>query len=292
MRVIIPKLSGFCPGVRNAEKKLLAENARVGPGRIYAYGNIINNTNYINYLVGRNIKTVTEVDRLPTDSYVAIRTHGIDRHEEAGLRKKFRLIDLTCVNVKRVQLSIQEYADKGYFTIITGKKNHPEIKGLKSYAGDFRVIETDKELERFVKQFPQFMKNSEHTKIFIVSQTTGRRDFFEKAIEEITRVCPPGTEIVTDNSICPLTNRKEEEALRLQNQADITFVVGDRLSSNANKLFNILAENHRPVYFVSDLENLISLKPRLEHCERALLVSSASTPQFIEDDIRGYLESL
>ncbi len=293
MQVIVPKLSGFCPGVRRAEKKLLAENSRVGPGRIFAYGNIINNSNYINYLADQDIKTVALPDNLPSDAYVAVRTHGIDKHEEAGLRKKFKLIDLTCVNVKRVQLSIQEHADRGYFTVITGKKNHPEIKGLKSYAGGFRVIETDEELGRFVREWQGIQVDKElKNRIFIVSQTTGRRDFFEKAIAEITRACPPGTKIVTYNSICPLTNRKEEEALRLQEQADITFVVGDKLSSNANKLFNILEEKSKKVYFISDLPGLVSLKPPLKECKRALLVSSASTPQFIEDEIREYLESL
>jgi 4-hydroxy-3-methylbut-2-enyl diphosphate reductase len=292
MHVIIPKLSGFCPGVRSAEKKLLAENGKVSPGRIYAYGNIINNSNYINYLADQDIQTVTVLEKLPCNAYVAIRTHGIDRHEEAGLHKKFKLIDLTCVNVKRVQLSIREYADKGYFTVITGKKNHPEIKGLISYAKEFKVIETDDELECFLTEYPGLIKTREHNKIFIVSQTTGRKDFFEKAVDKITHAFLPETEIVTYNSICPLTNRKEEEALRLQEHADITFVVGDSLSSNANKLFNILAEKGRDVYFISDLAGLVSLKLPLKQYHRALLVSSASTPQFIEEEIRRYLETL
>ena len=99
MQVIIPKLSGFCPGVRNAEKKLLQENKKVKPDRIYAYGNIINNSNYIEYLARQDIQTIENVDALPAGSNLAIRTHGINKDEETRLQKKFKLIDLTCVNV-------------------------------------------------------------------------------------------------------------------------------------------------------------------------------------------------
>ncbi len=292
MQVIIPKLSGFCPGVRNAEKKLLQENNKVKPGRIYAYGNIINNSNYIDYLAGQDIQTIESVNGLPEGSYLAIRTHGINQAEEARLQKKFKIIDLTCVNVKRVQLAISEHAGQGYFIVITGKKNHPEIKGLISYARDFMVIETAAELEHFLKDCPLLLKEKKYYKIFIVSQTTGSRDFFENTVNSIKKICTPDREIATYNSICPITNRKEEEALQLQQQVDITFVAGDTLSSNANKLFNVLAQKAKAVYFIADLNELISLKLPLTHYKRALLVSSASTPFFIEDQIRQFLENI
>ncbi|MBN1798772.1 MAG: hypothetical protein JW822_09345 [Spirochaetales bacterium] len=279
--------------MRNAEKKLLQENKKVKPGRIYAYGNIINNTNYIKYLAEQDINTVENVNSLAKDSYLAIRTHGIDKNEEARLQKEFKLIDLTCVNVKRVQLSIRDHTEQGYFIVITGKKNHPEIKGLISYARDFMVIETNTELEQFLKHCTVLLAKKKYQKIFIVSQTTGSRDFFENTVNRIKNTCAQDIEITTSDSICPITNRKEEEALQLQQRADITFVVGDTLSSNANKLFNILAKTkEKAVYFVADLQELINLRLDLKRYKRALLVSSASTPLFIEDQIRKYLESI
>jgi (E)-4-hydroxy-3-methyl-but-2-enyl pyrophosphate reductase len=292
MQVIIPKLSGFCPGVRNAEKKLLRENKKINPGRIYAYGNIINNSNYIEYLSRQNIQTLESVDTLAQGSYVAIRTHGINKQEEERLQNIFKLIDLTCINVKRVQLSILNHAERGYFIVITGKKNHPEIKGLISYARYFKVIETKNELEHFLKTIVSLLKQKSCHKIFIVSQTTGSKDIFEETVSGIKKICSPQIEITVSNSICPITNRKEEEALRLQQQVDITFVVGDTLSSNANKLYNILAKEKKTVYFVTDLKELRSLNLPLARYKKALLVSSASTPFFIEDEIRIFLENV
>jgi len=285
-------MSGFCPGVRNAEKKLLQENSRPRCGHIYAYGNIINNSNYITYLKGLDIHTVGSVDQVPPGSSLAIRTHGINKQEESALEKNYNLIDLTCVNVKRVQLSILDYAARGFFTVIIGKKNHPEIKGLVSYAENYVVIETPEELEDFALRYHGLLQHQKVNRVFIVSQTTGRKDIFEMAVEKIKQTCSPRTEIVTYNSICPITDRKEKEALRMQAEVDITFVVGDRLSSNANKLYTILAEKSTEVYFIADLAELISLNLPLKNHSCALLVSSASTPLFVENEIRAYLEDI
>ncbi|MEJ2662574.1 MAG: 4-hydroxy-3-methylbut-2-enyl diphosphate reductase [Spirochaetia bacterium] len=232
------------------------------------------------------------VDQVPPGSSLAIRTHGINKQEESALEKNYNLIDLTCVNVKRVQLSILDYAARGFFTVIIGKKNHPEIKGLVSYAENYVVIETPEELEDFALRYHGLLQQQKGNRVFIVSQTTGRKDIFEMAVEKIKQTCSPRTEIVTYNSICPITDRKEKEALRMQAEVDITFVVGDRLSSNANKLYTILAEKSTEVYFIADLAELISLNLPLKIHSCALLVSSASTPLFVENEIRAYLEDI
>jgi (E)-4-hydroxy-3-methyl-but-2-enyl pyrophosphate reductase len=288
MQVTRPRLSGFCPGVRSAENKLFRENKKIAPKPIFAYGHIINNSNYINYLKSFNIRTLDTVSGLPKGSYLALRTHGIDREEEHKLKAKFQVIDLTCVNVKRVQLSIQDHSRRGYFTVITGKKDHPEIKGLVSYTANFTVIETRSDLERFLAGIPGKIKKP--GKIFVVSQTTGSKDLFDWTVAGIKNKCGNKMEVAAYNSICPVTEQKEQEALKLQAHVDITFVVGDSLSSNANKLYDILSGPKIPVYFIADLEGLIALKLPLAKYKQALVVSSASTPLFIEEEICRYLE--
>jgi 4-hydroxy-3-methylbut-2-enyl diphosphate reductase len=292
MQVIRPKLSGFCPGVRNAVKKLFQEKKKIGLNPIYAYGNIINNSNYIAYLGEHRIQTVETTDNLAQGSYVAIRTHGINRQEELLLKIRFNTIDLTCVNVKRVQLSISDHSRQGYFIVITGKKDHPEIKGLISYAQDYLVIENYPELELFLKQDLSHLKEKGYNKLFIVSQTTGSQDLFEQTVTGIKKICGKQMEVAIYDSICPVTERKEQEALRLQKQVDITFVVGDTISSNANKLYNILSGAKTPVYFIADLKELLSLKLPLSTYSEALVVSSASTPLFIEEEICNYLKKI
>lgn len=286
MKVVVPKHSGFCPGVKNAEQVIFREKEKRNRQSICVLGYMINNHNYIDYLYRNDIRTVDSLDEVKSDSIVAIRTHGCDRYLEKKIRNRFEVLDLTCRNVKRVQLTIQEHSEAGFFILITGKKIHPEIQGLVSYARGHFVIEQEQDLDEFIRQYTEGPD-----KIFIVSQTTGRQELFDTTIREIKRVFGNTHEIEFYNSICPVTARKEREALGLQRQVEITLVIGDRLSSNANKLYSILSENGGRTYFFQDLGEIRESGVDWTGFKTAQVVSSASTPHFIEDEIINFLSS-
>ena len=294
MNVLIPGLSGFCPGVKNAEKRIFNELEKNPSGSFSVLGMMINNRKYIEYLTERKIETVENPEDIDTDSTVFIRTHGIDRNLQEQLSSKYKLIDLTCSNVKRVQEIIKKHSEDGAVVFITGKKTHPEVTGLKSYGRVTVVFETESELDQFINR-PEidgkvFLPES-YSRIFITSQTTGSRVLFESAIKKL-RARWPETEISFFNSICPVTARKESEAIELQEKADISFVIGDPLSSNANKLYKILNEKKAETYFIQDVKELKNLKLNFSNCSTAMVVSSASTPNFVENEVIKYLESV
>lgn len=292
MTVFVPELSGFCPGVKHAERNLFKEKGEKGSTPIYVYGYMINNRNYIRYLENHEIFTVEEPDELSEGSVVVIRTHGINRHQERKLREKHEVIDLTCRNVKKVQLKILEQASSGAFVVITGKKSHPEVLGLISYAGEAEVVEGEEDLKRLLGWCRRTRGEIENrfTKIFITSQTTGNRRLFLKTVSEVQRACGAGLPVEEFDSICPITANKEQEALEIQKQVDITIVIGDPLSSNANKLYSILRSRDRTTYFVQDLDRLIEMDLPLHTFSTAQVVSSASTPEFVEGEIISYLQ--
>jgi len=291
MEVVVPRSSGFCPGVKAAEKRLFAEMA-CHDGRISVYGNLINNSRYIAQLSSKNIFTVKRIDELPPGELVAIRTHGIARNEEAALRARNEVLDLTCANVKKVQLKILEHSERGLYVVITGKRKHPEVIGLESYAERGSVIETEADLEALVLRLPPELGSSGCHGVFVVSQTTGDRDFISRAIEALRPVVGSGREFSYFDSICPVTSLKEQEALALQETCDASFVVGDRESSNAARLYERLARKDGRTFFVEDLEALKGLGLGLGSFRRALVVSSASTPQVLEDEIVAYLRAV
>jgi 4-hydroxy-3-methylbut-2-enyl diphosphate reductase len=293
MIVVIPERSGFCPGVKNAEKNIIRLKKEHQSSPLYVYGFLINNKNYIEYLSGQDIHTVESLDDIPNGATVIIRTHGLDRRQEAVLRSRFHVVDLTCVNVKKVQHEIAARTAEGFFIVIVGTKNHPETKGLVSYAEHCAVLEKADELEVLFDRLVLSFGNDSPKKIFICAQTTGSRELFERVISALTTRLGSEYEIRIHDSICPVTDRKEKEALRLQREVDVSFVVGDRISSNATKLFRILsAATENKVYFIEDLDDLISLELALGLYRKALLVSSASTPLFIEKKIKAYLAAV
>ena len=290
MKVIVPKRSGFCPGVKHAEKKLFKTKNVEGNTPIYVYGYMINNSNYIKYLEENRIYTVESPEGLPEGALVVIRTHGIDRRVEAELRKRFDVIDLTCPNVKRVQLKLQEESDKGALVVITGKKTHPEVLGLVSYAARAEVIENEEDLARFIEWCKSHREEvcSRFSKIFVASQTTGSRNLFVRVLTEVRSSCNSDIPVEEFNSICPITANKEKDSLKIQKRVNVTFVIGDPLSSNANKLYTVLKNADPSTFFIQDAEELKSIA--LSGYKVAQVVSSASTPEFVEEAVISYLE--
>ena len=285
MNVLVPALSGFCPGVKAAEKKIFAEKKQMDDKPIFIPGMMINNRSYISHLEAKGVITVETTDDIPQGAAAAVRTHGLNRHIERTLAETCSLLDLTCVNVKKVQNRISKASEDGAFTVISGKRSHPEVLGLESYADNSVVIESEDDLDIFISG------KLKPARIFITSQTTCSRKLFELTVSRI-RTAFKDADISVFDSICPVTEKKEAEALELQKKADISFVVGDRLSSNANKLFNILKSADERVFFIKDLDDLLGLKLDYRGVENAMIVSSASTPEFIEKEIVEYLESV
>jgi 4-hydroxy-3-methylbut-2-enyl diphosphate reductase len=288
MKVIRTKYSGFCPGVTQAEKKIFRARSRHVEGSIYILGYLIHNQTYIDYLARQSVATVSGADAVPKGSVVVLRTHGIRREVEEGLRLRYEVLDLTCPKVKKIQLKIRDYARKGFFVLITGKKNHPEVQGLLSYAENSEVIETARDAERFFAALP----DSAIRKLFIVSQTTGEPELFhETARLAGEKVAELGMTLEVFDSICSITALREREALKLQKEVDLTFVIGDKISSNATKLYRALASAAAPVYFVNSRQDIEALGLDFSAWKTAQVVSSSSTPAFLEKEITDYLES-
>jgi len=128
--------------------------------------------------------------------------------------------------------------------------------------------------------------------VLVVSQTTGTRKSYERTVRRLREALPARYEVKAFDSICRITSLREAEALKLQEKVDVTFVVGDRLSSNANKLYEVLNKNNERTYMVQDLSELSDLALDLRACRSAQVVSSSSTPTFVEQEIIEYLSGL
>ena len=287
MIVIVPKTSGFCPGVKRAEDGVF--KIKETSNEVNLHGPLIHNQNYISMLQEHNIKAVT-TDSLNQGDTLVIRTHGISRYEEIELAKKFVLKDLTCPIVKRVQKHVEKATSENSFVIISGKADHAEVQGLVSYAQYFLVIENKQELENFIQEYQNIIPQDCQC-IFIISQTTHSRAFFEELCTTIkkTIACLP---INVKDTICPVTENKEQESLQLQKDVDFTIVIGDPTSSNSKKLYNILKNASEKTIFIQNLKHLQEQKNSWVDIKKVLVVSSTSTPLFIEKEIVIYLENL
>ncbi|NIA17131.1 MAG: bifunctional 4-hydroxy-3-methylbut-2-enyl diphosphate reductase/30S ribosomal protein S1, partial [Planctomycetes bacterium] len=138
MKVLVAQRCGFCPGVRNAIQ--MAENTLGREKCVYSLGEVIHNKDVVDKLAGEGLKTVTSVEQIPSGT-VLIRSHGATAEQFREIKDKgLKIINATCILVKRVQKIAKKLYDDGYLVIIIGDKGHPEVQAIVGSAEDVVVV--------------------------------------------------------------------------------------------------------------------------------------------------------
>lgn len=149
MKVVVAKHAGFCKGVKSAFDKALELVEKYG--KIYTLGELVHNELVTQYLKDKGAICVDVKDesQLKKGDVVLIRAHGITKELQDSLQKRgVILFDATCPVVKRNQKIADERRIAGDDIIIVGDKNHDEVIGVASYAGDkVRVVRDDEDLK-------------------------------------------------------------------------------------------------------------------------------------------------
>ena len=264
----LAKYAGFCYGVKRAVetvKKLKCENP---DKNVFVLGELIHNTHVIHELEKLGIKTLTEIPE-KGEGICVIRSHGespevIEKIKQAG----FEPVDLTCPDVKKVQQKAIELAKDGYFVVIVGKEEHPEVIAIKANAklwSDKVIVAANPEqLE------PYKDKIKAHKRIGVVVQTTQR--------------------ITTLNSIVEyLTSVAKAEAKELAGESNLVIVVGSKKSANTTHLAEILKDITNTIH-IENAEELVNYKDLIEKSNKISVTAGASTPQDIIEAVLNKLK--
>lgn len=276
MKIQLASSYGFCFGVKRA-----IEIAEEHKGSV-TYGPLIHNKDEINRLkVGFNIGLAEKLDDIEKEGTVVIRTHGIPKDELAALEaKEHKVIDATCPYVTTPQNIVQKMSEDGYSIVIFGDKEHPEIKGVVSYAEDledaFIVLEPE-ELEALPLK----------GKVAVVSQTTKKPEDFAKIV---TALMSTRKEIRVFNTICNATFENQDAAAELAKEADVMVVIGGKHSSNTKQLHSICKRDCADAYLVENEEELES--SWFEGKEFCGISAGASTPDWVVQNVISKIEEM
>lgn len=273
MKIELASSYGFCFGVKRAIK--IAENAKDA----VTIGPIIHNNDEINRLNKNfNVKTLEGIDEINGAKKAIIRTHGITKGDLAELKKSdIKVIDATCPFVTKPQQICEKMSKEGYDIVIFGDENHPEIKGVKSYAvGKVFVVLDESELAGV--KFAQ--------KVAVISQTTRK---VEKFMQIVNFLMLRVKEVRVFNTICNATFENQEAVKNLAAKADAMVIVGGKNSSNTKQLYLISKSACEDSYLV---ENESELERAWFEGKNLCGVSAgASTPDWIIQKVVGRLES-
>ncbi len=265
---------GFCFGVKRAIK--MAENAKDAS----TIGPLIHNNEEINRLkINFNVKTLNGISELQDEKKVIIRTHGIPKNDLEKLNaSKIDVIDATCPFVTKPQQICEKMSQDGYDIVIFGDENHPEVKGVKSYAnGNVFVILEEEELEN--------IKLSQ--KVAVVSQTTRKVEKFMQIVNYlISRV----KEVRVFNTICNATFENQEAVKNLSKKADVMIVIGGKNSSNTKQLY-LIAKNFCEDSYLIESENEINSE-WFEGKQLCGVSAGASTPDWIIQKVINKIEKI
>ncbi|MCR5488256.1 MAG: 4-hydroxy-3-methylbut-2-enyl diphosphate reductase [Lachnospiraceae bacterium] len=281
MKVTTAKSAGFCFGVRQAVDTVYG---RIGKNEdIYTYGPIIHNDTVVKELESKGVKVIRsreELEKLKGVT-VVIRSHGVPKDIYELIHKNgCTLVDATCPFVLKIHQIVEDEAKKGSQIVIAGDPDHPEVQGILSFAGkDVAVIKDAEEAETLALDPGR--------KVFLVAQTTFHQNKFKELVEILEK---KRYIINVVNTICNATSARQSEAEELSRHSDAMIVIGDTMSSNSRKLYEICSEHCGNTIFIQTLEDLVSRNGFFSESTACVgITAGASTPSTIIEEVQNYV---
>lgn len=230
---------------------------------------------------------IITVDELPEkeDGICIVRSHGMAPQKIKEITDKgFEVVDLTCLDVKKVQQKAIQLAEEGFLVLILGKPEHPEVVAINAnarmYSDNVYVIpdlDSLKEITDCIKQ---------HKRVGVVIQTTQKLEFLE---EIVNYLIPLSNELKIFNTICKSTSLRQQEAKELAKTSDLMVVVGSKKSANTTHLAEILRGITNTIH-IETAQDLHSFEDLVLKSNNIGVTAGASTPDNIIKSVINELE--
>ena len=247
MKVSIEDKSGFCYGVVRVIE--MAEELLRNGEQVWCLGQIVHNEGEVKRLseLGMNFIEHNDLHKLKNVKLL-IRAHGEPPATyETARKNNLDIIEGTCPVVIKLQEKIKkEYKSLNHETdkiIIFGKKDHPEIIGLKGQTDDKALI---------IHKPDEVEDISPGQKLVVFSQTTMDTNEYEHVVSTLTsRIMESGGKLQVNKSICGHISHRKPGLQNFAEQHDVIVFVGGKKSSNAQVLFEICKSVNERCHFVS-----------------------------------------
>jgi 4-hydroxy-3-methylbut-2-enyl diphosphate reductase len=276
MKILLAKTAGFCFGVRRAVNIAFRASREKRQG-VYTLGPIIHNPQVVEQLKEKGIIPIKDIKGKKDIRALIIRTHGIPRNLSEEISSLgCEIIDATCPFVKKAQYYAKLLSEEGYQVVILGEREHPEVKGLLSYASDDAiVVDGNRPLSR--------LKN----KVGIVVQTTQPLDALKKVLSQ---AIGHAKEIKVYNTICNSTALRLKETEDMARKVDAMVVVGGKNSANTTQLANLCRSLSVATYHIETLFEIQDIWFR--DAKRVGITAGASTPGWIIKEVEQRIRNI
>ena len=277
-KVTLAKTAGFCYGVSRAVDRVYecAENGE----RICTFGKLIHNRQVVSELEEKGVYAYDNIDDIPSDTKVIIRTHGApQRVFDTLMSRGIDFEDLTCPFVEKIHKIVAEHYQNGEKIIIVGDISHPEVIGINGHCENSALVIYDTNTE-----IPtDFVENP----CCVVAQTTINKKKFVQIVNFLKNACK---KVLFFDTICNATEKRQEEAANLAAESDAMLVVGGMESSNTCKLYEISKSICPCTFHIETSEDIPS---GIYKNKKIGITAGASTPgRIIEEVVKAMDENL
>lgn len=271
--VTLAESAGFCFGVKRAIEMAYAEIEKNNGEPLYSYGPLIHNKEVTNDLDAKGLHIIESLEGI-AEGTVVIRSHGVGKFLYDALEEKgMKMVDGTCPFVKKIHNIVNEAWNNGKSVIIAGDGKHPEVMGINGWCGNSAVIlESPEEA-----QAAELDAEKEYA---VVVQTTFRQSKFDDMMDILRK---KGLKLDISQTICSATEKRQKEAMELSQRVDKMIVIGDKKSSNTQKLFEICKKNCENTVHIETICDLV-LK-NFSSGDRIGVTAGASTPPAIIKEV-------
>ena len=272
--------TGFCFGVRRAVTIL--ERLAAERDTVETLGAVVHNEQVLHRLAGLGVRVANAPGDIGGDCVVTS-SHGVppeleDRLKGLGLD----VISTTCPFVRRAQATARRLAEAGFYVVVFGSHDHPEVAGILGYARGHGLATTLAEDIKTLEPIPR--------RLGLLSQTTQIPACFVAFVKAvIDTALIKDSEIRVIDTICHDIRVRQENALALARRVGMMLVIGGRGSANTNRLAELCAqavETHL-------IETADEINPAwLAGKARVGITSGASTPDSVVDAVVQKLHDL
>ena len=279
-KIELARTVGFCAGVGKAVRTL--ERCARNGVKVETLGPVVHNRQVVDRLAVQGVTIIKSLDDAKVTS-IGITAHGTDPDTIKSIKARgFKVIDTTCPIVRRSQRAAISMARSNYRVLIFGDPNHPEIQGLKGWGGidSLATLQADD-----VDKWPDLPR-----RLGIIAQTTqSDTNYAAFACSILRKLLSRLDEVRVVNTICSVTQNRQQVAEEMASRNDLMIVVGGIQSANTRRL----AETAERVAKTYLLETAAELNPRwLKGHKRIGIIAGTSTPEDIVKQVEERLKEL
>jgi 4-hydroxy-3-methylbut-2-enyl diphosphate reductase len=171
--------------------------------------------------------------------------------------------------VTKVHVEAKRFDRQGMTILLIGHEDHVEVEGVVGEAPERTlVVATPEEAETVQVPDPD--------KVAVLTQTTLSVDEAMRVMTVLKRRFPK-LHTPRKEDICYATTNRQMAVKQLRGKVDLWLVIGDKMSSNSNRLREIGADSGVPAYLVLQADEI---DPQWLHGKSSIgITSGASTPE-------------